>query len=454
MTAAQLQAEAHQRISLGAPVQSNRKKSGMYLTDNRSHTVQKKTDHSAQQETTPVVQRKELPTTVTRNSDSSGAPIQFALGDIWSGMQRGAVAGAGMLSYPGRAIVNASQNSGMLGSTAGLIGGGLLAAAGGLVGGVLGGLTGAVAGGVAGYGRQTAAPAIAAPSLIASYTYAQDTDPSVTPFLGRTGRRFMGERGARQQLRGITPSDDHVREDAYTHSSLRHGSGLHEIVPTDMRGEVASSHNPVLVGLQSGFRTSTAEQLFRRDLHAGERSRTASISREVGAHTAFAPNPSGRGSTHTRGQAAGHDQLRQVVRRDLVAERDPATAVNTLALAHFAVTPHGQDVLESNYVTGMDPNLSAIGRIGVAGDASHIALAAHVHEHREHVKRRARGLKRRTGRGRSPSPTRTPIDAHGRGGGYGPHPAGDVEAVPAFAGADDFETTADMAAWVSQPQRL
>lgn len=441
-----------QRISAaGSASQLHRKKAGKYLSDNRSQIVQDKTAHAEQHAATAVVQRKSTAAASKSHMGSgTNAPIQFVLGAMWRGAKQGANALGGALSYPGRALWGASQigaNDSYPTAGAKLVGkavGGSLAVVGGLAGGLLGGALGAVAG-IGGYGAE--------PSLIAPYTYSQETDPSVTPFLGTSGRRFMGERGAENQRRGSVPSDSHIREEAYTHASLRLGSGLHEVVPTDMRGEVARSGNDVLIGLQSGFRTSTAEQMFVRDRRADEPVHPLST-HEVGAHTGFSRRLTGSGSTHTRGQAGAHDQLREVVRRDLMTETDPSVAVNTLALAHLEVTPHGQGILGSHYVQGMHPNLQGYGPIAASGDPEHIHIARHLHDGREGVKRRARGLKRRTGRGRSPSPTRTPLDAHGGGGGYGPNPAGDFEAVPTFAGADDFERTANMSAWVSAPMRL
>ncbi len=126
-------------------------------------------------------------------------------------------------------------------------------------------------------------------------TYTQASDPTVTPFLSGA-RSFMGESGAKLQEKGKTPRAEDIRENAVKTPSLTGGSGLHELLPTNMGPEVASSGSPAAIGLQSGARTSTAHQMFR--IGGGD----------VGGHTGFAVKPSGgHGSTHTRGQAPAHD---------------------------------------------------------------------------------------------------------------------------------------------------
>ncbi len=279
-------------------------------------------------------------------------------------------------------------------------------------------------------------------------TYSQATDPTVRPFLP-TGARFMGERAMRQQLQGKRPAAADVRVSAFKTANLRGGSGLHEVVPTNLAGEVAASGNPAMIGAQSGARTSTAHQLFRT---AGG---------EVGAHTGFAPKASGPGSTHTAGQAAAHDRLR-LAARAVMADPDPARVVNAVVLANVEGEPTGQEVLASAYLTGMQPNLQAIGRpIGPPAiastppDPARLELAKAMHESRELTKTRIRSLKRNRGQGRSPSPSRAPIDASGGGGGYVAGPPSDyrLSPVPSFESGSVEEEAANMAAWLTAAER-
>jgi hypothetical protein len=279
-------------------------------------------------------------------------------------------------------------------------------------------------------------------------TYEQAGDRTAEHFL-RPSDRFMGERGARQQLSGVTPSAEDIRVPAVQSAGLRAGAGLHEGVPTNMRGEVAASGNPVLVGVQSGYRHSTASQLF---LQPGNT--------EVGAHTGYAASPTGHGSTHTRGQAPFHDELRAAVRSQLT-QSDPVLAINAIALAQLGRMPSGQQVLHSGYVTGMNPTDAAIGTVGpptTSGppDAARLRLARSAESVREDSKDVARSLKRRYSRGQSPSPPRTPINDQGQGGDHVPGPRSTyrVVRVPSFPGPPgSFEHAANMAGFAGAPGR-
>ncbi len=279
--------------------------------------------------------------------------------------------------------------------------------------------------------------------------YRQDEDPTVQPFL-RPGESFMGERGARKQLAGSAPKAEDIRVPAVG------GAGLHEIDPTSRRGEVAASGNPVAVGVQSGMRSGTDHQLFRRKAGKGEAA--AAGAPEVGAHTGFARKPGGgHGSTHLKGQGPAHDEMRKAARA-AQSHTDPADAVIAMARAHLDVTPAGDEVLGSEYLTGMVPLDPAIGPVGppaAAGappDPARLALARREHRERERVKKRVRSLKRKTGRGSSPSPEREDIDNLGGGGGPAAS-ARPLSPVPEFDGVDDFEIAANMGAWVTAPQR-
>src|SRR5262245_216984 len=278
--------------------------------------------------------------------------------------------------------------------------------------------------------------------------YSQEKDPTAKPFL-RTGQSFMGGPGVKKQLKGQPPSPEDIRESAVKTPQLRSGSGLHEVLPTNMGPEVAKSGNPVMVGLQSGLRTSTAHQLFSIG------------SDEVGAHTGFAPKPGGGpGSTHTKGQGPSHDKLRKKA-RSLKDETDPDTAVNEMTLTHLELAPTGQDVMKSPYITGMQPSALSIGTIGPpvstgTPDPERVKLAQRTHKERERVKKRARSLKRSLKRGRSPSPPREPIDDQGGGGGHVTDAPADypLSPVPFFEGGPgSFEVTANMGSWMTAPQR-
>jgi hypothetical protein len=283
--------------------------------------------------------------------------------------------------------------------------------------------------------------------------YSQDTDDTVTPFLS-SGYSFMGERALDKQLLGKTPTSGDIRVNAVKSDGLRGGSGLHEVVPTNLGSKVAKSGNESLIGAQSGFRTSTGKQMFNIE---GD---------EVGVHTGFAPKLTGRGSTHTKGQSKAHDEMRDVVddiMEDEVDDRDEV--INALLLRHLEVTPHGQNILNSDYLTGSYPNdhhnLGMFGPINPKGtiDPQRLNQAQQRHDEREKVKRRGRTHKRATGnqRARSPSPPRTPIDPFGKGGGYIQKPTlqDEVEAFPFDPEiGEDYEYSANVTSWMSQPQRF
>jgi hypothetical protein len=283
--------------------------------------------------------------------------------------------------------------------------------------------------------------------------YSQDEDPTATPY-HRSGASSFGESGAELQTRGRKPAAAQIREEAVGGPGRSGGAGLHEIVPTNLRDWVASTGNEALIGSQAGFRTATDYQLFAPAVTA---------TGEVGGHTGAFRKPSGLGSTHTRGQAPAHDTLRAAA-QSVEHQADPDVVVNTLALAHLDSTPHGQEILQSDYLTGARPNRLIFGTLGpVAGsgsapDPNRLALAQDVHARRELVKARERGRSRlrdpARARTRSPSPERTPIDASGGGGGYvaGDRTTWATAPVPAFA-ETGWRQIANETAWLSQPQR-
>jgi hypothetical protein len=281
--------------------------------------------------------------------------------------------------------------------------------------------------------------------------YSQATDPTATPY-HKSGAKYFGQRGAELQTGGREPSADEIREPAVGGLGRIGGAGLHEVVPTNLRGFVARSDNEALVGAQNGLRTATDYQLFSPE---------ATDTGEVGGHTGFFRKPGGgSGSTHTRGQAPAHNTLRAAAYA-VENEADPDVVVNKLTLAHLASVPTGQEVLQSDYITGAQPNLSAFGQVGPVSDPpdpERLKLAQDVHARREVVKARERGRARERDPGRtrlpSPSPERTPIDASGKGG---EHVKGDrttwaTAPVPRFK-KKGWKKVANETAWLTQPQR-
>lgn len=275
-------------------------------------------------------------------------------------------------------------------------------------------------------------------------TYSQSSDPTVKPFL-TGGQSFMGESGAKLQAKGSSPAPSDIRVTAVKTPDLSGGSGAHELLPTNMGPDVAKSGSSIAIGLQSGARTSTAHQMFR--IGGGD----------VGGHTGFAVKPTGGpGSTHTRGQGPAHDEMRGEVRSSVLKEKDPDKATNALMLKHLEVTPTGQDIMNSPYIEGMQPNLFSIGTVGPVGkkDPARIRLAQKMHREREVVKRRALAHKRSSKRGRSPSPERTPIDDQGGGGDYLYGPPLPPPPIPTFEGTPgSWQHVSNTASWLTAPQR-
>lgn len=286
--------------------------------------------------------------------------------------------------------------------------------------------------------------------------YEQSKDSTITPYL-TGGDKFMGEKGSRDQLKGSKPKSEKIRVPAKTIGNRRFGSGMHEIVPTNLAPEIVNKKS--LIAFQSGGRTSTDLTLFRRTTDKKEKRKSGTL--EIGTHTGFAPKETGKGSTHTKGQAPAHDKLRKTARKSK-SESDDFIVVNEMLNSHLDTQPTGPEIMESEYIEGMIPNISDIGKIGPVSDdptqkdKERIKLAKEIHDRREKLKRRSRSLKREKKRGRSPSPPREPIDDSGSGGDYikSPSISDEVEPIPTFKGKDgSFEFIANMSAWATQPQR-
>ena len=279
--------------------------------------------------------------------------------------------------------------------------------------------------------------------------YRQKTDPTVIPFL-RNGESYMGERGSDTQLSGGKARAADIRVTAVKSTDLISGSGLHEILPTNLSQKIGKSDNEALIGAQSGARTSTAKQTFVNE------------DGEVGVHTGYAPKPGGgRGFTHTRGQAPAHDVLRETVYELMDEdETNPDIVANEMMLSHLKTTPTGIDILGSEYLEGMQPNNTNLGLVGPVRtgtpDPVRLHLAQQVHEEREQVKRRVRAHKRSKNRGRSPSPPRRPIRDSGRGGAYRSKPSRrhEIEPTPYFRHKSDYQYAADLTAYMTQPMRF
>ena len=171
----------------------------------------------------------------------------------------------------------------------------------------------------------------------------------------------------------------------------------------------------VLIAIQSGARSSTALTAFTRT--ADSRDEMKSGDREVGLHTGFASSPSKR-----RGQGPMHDKMRTTL-NPIINAKSIYEAINIILLKHLEVSATGNDILNSIYLTGVTPHLRGIGKVEPVSHPpgpNRLALAKVVHEVREKVKRRTRGLKRddSTKRSRSPSPPRNQIKDDGKGGGH------------------------------------
>ncbi|WPR77332.1 hypothetical protein [Algoriphagus sp. NG3] len=285
-------------------------------------------------------------------------------------------------------------------------------------------------------------------------TYSQHEDESVKPFL-KGGRKLMGQRGAESQISGRTPPESHVREDAQAHEDIDGGAGLHELMPTNMRGKVASSGDETMIGIQSGARSSTALTAFNRT--AGVNDVNPIGTPEAGLHTGFASRPSKR-----KGQAAAHDRMREVF-DDILNASTTEEAVNIVMLRHYETIVKGDDILNSNYLTGMTPHLKGIGKIEPVSKTpgpNRLKLARLMHEIRESLKTRGRSLKRSetSGRSRSPSPPRRGYSPSGSGGDYEKSLRKEeypTVPVPKFGGVPgSLEHTSNMSAWLTAPHRL
>lgn len=277
-------------------------------------------------------------------------------------------------------------------------------------------------------------------------TYSQATDPTLKVFIPK-GKKYVGQAAADEQMKNKTPLAGAVRVASKTIvGSNTDGAGLHEIIPTSYRGEVLGDDD--LIGMQSGMRTSTAHTLLSHRFYDG--------SSDLGGHTGFFASNKG-----TRGQAAAHDHLREGVdeiNKTPNMHRDDK--INMMLNRHLETIPLGNEIVESEYIAGLNPKAydGPIEEQSGGARPNAVEMAKKIHESRERVKRRVRALKRATGRGRSPSPPRKPINAKGSGGEH--YPAGarapyEVEELPKFeveAGVA-YSESANKSAWATAPMR-
>ncbi|WP_137938365.1 hypothetical protein [Chitinivorax sp. B] len=310
-------------------------------------------------------------------------------------------------------------------------------------------------------GQQTVAQLFGAPGY-----YAQHTDPTLQPFLSQ-GETLIGQRAHTKQLNGQTPGPDEVRVPAKNSGLTVGGDGLHEVLPTSNRGDVAKAPLGVvrdtLADIQSGMRTAPSKTFFRRDDNGAP---------EVGGHTgAF------RGNQGTTGQAAAHNQQRHQLSNILVPSAAPPSdgqMVAQMMSRHLNATASGPEIMASHYFTGMSPNMilnnphgerhgthgaddfrRPLESPGAANPYNRIELASLVHADREVAKERLEQYIQTIpvpDRGEivPPSPRRATLNADGTGGQFETNAALWVQAPPTFPPQHE---AAHESAWLTQPLR-
>jgi hypothetical protein len=171
---------------------------------------------------------------------------------------------------------------------------------------------------------------------------------------------------------------------------------------------------------------------------------------------------SGRGSSHTSGQAEAHDQLRQL--------SNPGSSAPEQMLGHsvkaVSTLAHGQQIMSSADLTGAKPNTKGMepleapverGRSRERGGGSRLALAQDLHERREKMKDHIRSYAKSNNlpAPRDLSPVRTPIRDDGTGGEYAQEGQRhrDLSPVPKMRGNSPDQVHANEAAWISAPYR-
>jgi len=136
--------------------------------------------------------------------------------------------------------------------------------------------------------------------------------------------------------------------------------------------------------------------------------------------------------------------VRKKVRTE-ATNKDPDLVINEVMLEHLDVTMGGDDVRNSTYITGLEPNDIEIGRIeppnlGGPTPPNREKMAQKAERSREGQKRAVRTYKRNKDRGRSPSPQRL---------------LPEVEPMPRFdQGLEEWEKYANVASWLTRSGRV
>lgn len=265
--------------------------------------------------------------------------------------------------------------------------------------------------------------------------YAQANDPSVKPYL-RAGDEVMGQTAFTKQLAGQPVKPEDVRVTATQGFDRRAGSGMHEFFPTDQHKRAVG--NAELAAYQSGARSSTDHTLF----NAG--------GGKVAAHTGAFPKATGGGSTHTSGQKAAHDLLRQFQ----PTGKTPMQRFVERAGHSVSGLATGQQVLEADNLTGALPN-----RLGAAplepatatAKPSRKRAADTQHDIREHAKRRINSAADYVGITRPCSPEREEPGGPLNGGYSNVQRA--TSPVPLITGSSRDVRNANFNAWLTGPLR-
>ncbi|MFK7941384.1 MAG: hypothetical protein AB8B85_00465 [Paracoccaceae bacterium] len=269
----------------------------------------------------------------------------------------------------------------------------------------------------------------------------------------------MGSKGFDKQNNGMNPKSNEVRVTAVKNPMFHGGAGLHEMVPTNQASKAVN--DPELSAAQSGLRSSTSLTCFQ-DVNGIA---TKKVKIEVGMHSNAAINLPGS-SKYTKYQQAAHDKLRKLnpgaptARRRLIERAGQSISIHA----------HGQQILESQYPSGMIPNLktpdknnhgqtlppTAMGAPAKRPDDVRLHFAMVTHQLREKAKDRVRTEARYEGMQNAPvSPSREQIDDQGNGGGYF-QKGGNVPPPsprPNFSEQDPTKLEADVGAWMTAPLR-
>jgi hypothetical protein len=277
--------------------------------------------------------------------------------------------------------------------------------------------------------------------------YTQKIDPPLKPFLG-SKQNFIGQSAMEKQIQGKEPTAGDVRVTASKGPFQRAGAGLHEGLPTDQRGKIASEKSEVAAGIQSGMRSATDLTLLV-DPSTGHAT----------GHTGMFPKATGRGSTNTTGQAPAHDKL-----RFLSTGGSPAAQVSEHMGAFLGGIAHGQQVMDSPLITGGIPNVVGASPIGpeaknnATPDPTRVLVAQRLHEPRENTKKRTSTFEQKNNLPRSSSPEREPLDKKGEGGYYVKDTSNKKlrrhsSPMPDFGDGPVHERVANQTAWLTAPFR-